>query len=569
MTTSTGPTFVRHALALFLSLAVLGSPFALAPALAAPSKAHGKVSAKVKSVAAKAKPGGKEKDKHAVEAPRPAPSVAAAPTPPPSALPPPPAAAPAPVGSSSIFASTGGASTPSPSSAPVPVDAPAGPPTATPLAVPPAVEPPAPVPISYAEHLSGEAYPDQLRGLYGGSMWLEPSFHGLQWPYMPRTGLGLSGYAWTDTGYETLARGAPNVPDTNLWVQQARAALRATPTYSNQGFFVQAQLELVGNKDQVHAQADKGSGIVDVDDLWVRVGRWNQWDLKVGRYEGWEVYHTGMGLDINTIERRGATQAGVPNAGNFERPDYYGVTLLHDRPSGQGVGNVALHLFPTSYLRFELLGQLGTSDYLTQGDNTLGARPVGILDLGRIKIKIGAEYQRTKPATKEVVSTTDASGNTTTIERDYKNLINQRGVGAAVQFILTNFLEGGVNVGLGEADRYDMNGNAIDTDATTTKSVGGFLNLAPGKLLGPKLEDLLIGLGGNWTTRVDLHKDTDGRIDYTANLQTFAAVQYLVAKQLFVKAVVAYARSDFDLSFSGGVYSNTMMSGRLRLMYLF
>ena len=26
----------------------------------------------------------------------------------------------------------------------------------------------------------------------------------------------------------------------------------------------------------------------------------------------------------------------------------------------------------------------------------------------------------------------------------------------------------------------------------------------------------LIGLGGNWTTQVDLHKDTDGRIDYTA-----------------------------------------------------
>ena len=43
----------------------------------------------------------------------------------------------------------------------------------------------------------------------------------------------------------------------------------------------------------------------------------------------------------------------------------------------------------------------------------------------------------------------------------------------------------------------------------------------------------------------------------------------MVAHQLFVKAVVAYARSDFDLSFGGGIYSNTMWSGRLRLMYLF
>ena len=94
--------------------------------------------------------------------------------------------------------------------------------------------------------------------------------------------------------------------------------------------------------------------------------------------------------------------------------------------------------------------------------------------------------------------------------------------------------------------------------------------LFAGMLFHPQPKNItLLGLGANWTTQVDLHKDTDGRVDYTANLQTFVALQYLVAKQLFVKAVAAYARSDFDLSFSGGVYSNTMLSGRLRLMYLF
>jgi hypothetical protein len=502
----------------------------MAPAAAATSKANGKVAAKSKSDAK--------------------------------------------VGTSSIIAATGAASTdPLPANTAAPVDAPAPPPTATPLANPPSgevvPEPVTPVAISYAEHLSGEAYPDRMRGLYGGSLWLEPSFHGLQWPYMPRTGLGLSGYAWADTGYEKVTRGGMNVPDSNLLVQQARAGLRATPTYSSDGFFIQGQLELIGNKDQIHSQSDKNSGIVDVDDLWVRFGRWNSWDVKVGRYEGWEVYHTGMGLDINTIERRGATQAGLPNAGNFERPDYYGVTHLHDRPSGQGVGNVALHYFPLSTLRFELLGQIGTSDYLNQGDNTLGARPVGILDLGFVKLKVGGEYVRVKPATKEVVNTTDANGNATSFERDSKIENTKRGVGAALQFIFNNFLEGGVNAGFSESDSTDMNGNASDTAALTTKSVGGFLNLAPAAVLGPSFADALIGVGANWTTQVDLHKDLEGRIDYTANLQGFVAVQYLVAKQLFVKAVGAYARSDFDLSFSGGIYSNTMVSGRLRLMYLF
>ena len=42
------------------------------------------------------------------------------------------------------------------------------------------------------------------RGIWGGSLWL--TFHGLQWPYMPKTGVGVSGYAWVDTGYEQIRR---------------------------------------------------------------------------------------------------------------------------------------------------------------------------------------------------------------------------------------------------------------------------------------------------------------------------------------------------------------------------
>jgi hypothetical protein len=32
--------------------------------------------------------------------------------------------------------------------------------------------------------------------------------HGMQWPYLPRNGIGLSGYAWRDTGYEQIDRGS-------------------------------------------------------------------------------------------------------------------------------------------------------------------------------------------------------------------------------------------------------------------------------------------------------------------------------------------------------------------------
>src|SRR5262245_7731330 len=59
--------------------------------------------------------------------------------------------------------------------------------------------------LGFIERLPPSAYPDKpLRGIHGGSLWL--TFHGLQWPYYPRNGIGISGYAWIDTGYEHIDR---------------------------------------------------------------------------------------------------------------------------------------------------------------------------------------------------------------------------------------------------------------------------------------------------------------------------------------------------------------------------
>jgi|GEM_PF-551935 len=458
---------------------------------------------------------------------------------------------------------------------PAPPSAPATEPgTPTPDAQPaPAPSPVPPGSVFYVEHLGAEAYPGDKRGLYGGSLWLEPSFHGLQWPYMPRSGLGLSGSVWVDTGYERITRGqgAFVFANTKEEVQQARAVLRATPTYSDGSFFVQGQVEVVGNGDQIHSQNDVGAGIVDVDDLWIRVGTWNVWDLKVGRYEAWEMYHTGMGLDINTIERRGATQSSFGS--NFDRPDYYGVTFLHDRPALQNVGNVALHLYPTPYLRFELLGQLGADGVQTNGgSNYIGGRPAAILDLGWLKLKAAGEWEKRTLSDTLVVPGTDANGNAIQTNADSKFSQVEKGIGGSIQFVFANW-EAGVSGGMGWRNSNPNNEGSQDPVGTDrTGSVGVFANLS-GNLLTPSLKDLLVGGGFNWTTRTDANKDTQGRVDYTANLQTFGAVQYLVAHQLFVKGVVAYARSDFDLSAlnggNGGLWSDYMLSLRVRLMYLF
>jgi hypothetical protein len=169
----------------------------------------------------------------------------------------------------------------------------------------------------------------------------------------------------------------------------------------------------------------------------------------------------------------------------------------------------------------------------------------------------------------------DASGNAIQVKQDSKYRKKQYGVGGAVQIICEPYLEFGGNIGRGWTSETDDNGNANGLGTYNTTSVGGFANLRIVRIVAPHaqgLDDLLLGGGVNWTRQDDSHRDSSGDVDQTAHLQTFIAVQYLVAKQLFVKAVLAYARSDYVVSFatpSTNTWSDYMYSARIRVMYLY
>ena len=187
---------------------------------------------------------------------------------------------------------------------------------------------------------------------------------------------------------------APTPANSTSYLQQGRIVLRVTPTYVSGNFFIQAQVELVGNQCQTSGAQCLNAGVADTDDFWIRLGQWNVWDFKFGRFEGWELYHTGMGLDINTLERLGAITTDKGN-NPLQPPLYYdyGASYLHDRPAGVGEGYLAFHWFPLEYLRFEVLGALGADQFTSNnvqqsgGHNIIGGRPSGILDLGWLKLK--------------------------------------------------------------------------------------------------------------------------------------------------------------------------------------
>jgi hypothetical protein len=412
------------------------------------------------------------------------------------------------------------------------------------------------------EKLPGSAFPDRpgagifggpwsftkepVRGIWGGSLWLG-TFHGLQWPYMPRTGIGVSGSAWIDTGYEQITR--PNDmshKNSIFWLQQGRAVLRVTPTYSENGFFVQAQAELVANKEQKVAQPQ----VADTDDLWIKFGQWHKWDVQVGRYESWELYHLGMGLDLNTLERIGAEDgrySGQPAT------ELYLVRFGDVRPAG--VGNVALHLFLTNFLRLELLGLVGNE---TQGLNNLGTRSSVILDFGIIKIKGGGEYSKSRGSE----NIFDPMNPAAQIESRQTKF--QRGFGGSVQLVLNPWFEAGVNVARGLQDETaETSGAALGKGSYTVTSIGGFANAR-------LMEALVVGVGLNRTNKVDTDfQSATMRVGNYANTQGFGAIQYVLARQLFIKVVFGFSKADFQPSQTLVNFSNTMLSGRIRLMYLF
>jgi hypothetical protein len=204
-----------------------------------------------------------------------------------------------------------------------------------------------------------------------------------------------------------------------------------------------------------------------------------------------------------------------------------------------------------------MLGELGADDTTNQGYTYLGGRPSFIIDQGWMKLKFGGEYERRTGDTQNIDATLG--------KQDSKLKRTRKGAGATLQFVIDPRAEFGGNIAIGTQNNVPTsNGVASATDSFTRTSVGGFANLRLGALW-------LAGCGVNFTWQNDRYYAQGSQSpDYGAHLQAFGALQYLLAGQLYIKAVLGYARADFVTSDASiPVWSNYMYSGRVRLMYLY
>lgn len=376
---------------------------------------------------------------------------------------------------------------------------------------------------------AGAAEPQEGGGTLGSEA-ASASFvnHGLQSKHR-EDGIRFSGDLYVDTGYERSERALDSEPDIVFWLQQGRFMLQVTPTHNFGPFFFQANAQVLAHVDEID-----GDQHIDTDDAWGELGVWDCWDVQVGRYEAWEVYHKGQGLERDTLEDLGAADG----------PDIYEVNHVFYRQNG--FGQAALHVYPTDWARFEL----GTVFGNDVGFNAVGVRPVGILDLGTLKVKLAGEWRQLANQ-----------------QEDKKQEEEARGFGGSVQLFLDGPgsafpLQLGVNGAYSLVDKIDPFGKVDERGSTDTLSVGGFANLG--------LWAWSLGLGVNYTDQGDRQRnDETDDVGHFDHLQAFVSLKRaLPVPAATLKLVLAWARADLRPSFDNARV-NEMASARLRLMYVF
>lgn len=411
----------------------------------------------------------------------------------------------------------------------------------------PKVEPtddvPKPPPLAL-EVLPPSAYPNNpIVGIRGGSLSLVMA--GMQWPYMPAYGddqpklrIGISGSSWVDFNYRAVRPGLSSDPDAQEARVQGRLTLRVTPVYNfKDGWFGQSRIEFVG----ITEQQNEPNKYVDLDEAWVRLGKWNLFDLTVGRIQGFEVYHFGMGLDINTQEREGARAIGGGSGVSAQQP--YALTDLWDR--GLNNGAIALHLYTPKWLRLEMLGRMG----LSSGGNDLGLRPAGIIDLGMLKLKGGYEYRVQVPF---------QEGNPQKTET--------KGFGGSVNFVYDPWIELGAGVAHRVIDVTNDKGGPDIFASSDTTTWGGFLNVRP------YFENWMVGIGYHNTYWENFNYDPFGEAENQVHQQMFGAVQYQLWDRFFFKYVLSYSSAKIERRSevpTDDGYTNQQIGHRMRFMMLF
>lgn len=296
---------------------------------------------------------------------------------------------------------------------------------------------------------------------------------------------------------------------------------------------------------------ERGSYQINADDVYGQFGKKGLFDLKLGRFQSWRVYHKGAGFDLYTIEDQGACSSLSTScsleSGSFG-PHTYEVNYNYYR---EPAGKAAVHIYPTPWSGIELLGLMGNSD----GPNQLGGRAAAIVHFPFVRASAGVEYRATRPP-KEPAATCPKCG----------NVADNLGFGGGIELTIKPVAVG-VNGAQGKYETYNNTTGVLDTDASSTRtSLGGYAEFDVGSLTFER--SLVLGFGLNRTEVLD-------KVDnFEQHYQGAAYALFpLGFNDASLKVVVSQATLDIQKANGDGTATqlptNTMRAARMRFTYPF
>lgn len=328
----------------------------------------------------------------------------------------------------------------------------------------------------------------------------------------------FDGYFWVDTGYMKRTNAKSGQYDQAAAYMQGRYVLGAT-YYAEKGeLFGLARGQFMGLVNEFSKSQYEPHTL----DAYVQAGFKNKFDIQVGRFLAWEVYHRGQGIELFTAEEAGALNG----------PSLY--WLDQTRGYKNESGQFAIHAYPLDVLKFELAGVYGQES----NQNNYGLRPVVDFSVGGFQAIGGAEYLKQVPQT-------DADKVETSL----------KGAAGKLQYSFP-VVTAGANFAYADVDATDIQGITDTAKSYKKYSTGGFVDI--------DFWRNSIGLGYHHT-----HQKNE-RSENTRHEQMFVSyLMRLPIDGLAVKAVYGFASAKIEDADAKSEWTNNMNSFRVRVSYDF
>ncbi len=357
-----------------------------------------------------------------------------------------------------------------------------------------------------------------------------------------------SGYFWSDMGFMTTDNENTTVaPNREKTYQAGRFVFAMEYEKEMNGFYGKARAEMAVNSNVDSASTDtENLGVIPLDS-YVEFGMKNLWDVRVGRFQGLEVYSKGEGLEQYTDERKGAFFG------------YNGTPVIYELDATRGHfdrnGQAAIHVKP--------LGSMGNADMLTlevasvfgisgaNSDNMYGVRPVLDFKWEFVQLTGGMEYYMIDPLredTEDLKKKLMGYGGSAKINSFQIPGVDGIAVSAGVSYAASTYEE---NLGI-------TSGGGQNKDSSyDIYSYGGFLNLELFKI---------VSLGGGYHYTYKESVNGNNELGHT---QPYGFIKYFTPVDgLSVKFVYGLMTGDVKTA-TLSQQENETSSYRVRVEYKF